>query len=77
MLRPLLSPSVVEFWNRYFYYFKELMVEFYRRIWIEKQPKCAALWEAKRALRDAKDDTGAPKYATRDWAGWILVGDPH
>jgi hypothetical protein len=27
--KPLLSPSVVEFWNRYFYYFKELMVEFF------------------------------------------------
>lgn len=27
--KPLLAPSVVEFWNRYFYYFKELMVEFF------------------------------------------------
>ena len=27
--RPLLAPSVVEFWNRYFYYFKELMVDFF------------------------------------------------
>jgi len=27
--KPLLSPSVVEFWNRYFYYFKELMVELF------------------------------------------------
>ena len=27
--RPLLAPSVVEFWNRYYYYFKELMVDFF------------------------------------------------
>jgi hypothetical protein len=27
--KPLLATSVVEFWNRYFYYFKELMVEFF------------------------------------------------
>jgi hypothetical protein len=27
--KPLLAPSVVEFWNRYYYYFKELMVEFF------------------------------------------------
>ena len=27
--KPLLSESIVEFWNRYYYYFKELMVEFF------------------------------------------------
>jgi len=27
--KPLLSESVVEFWNRYYYYFKEVMVEFF------------------------------------------------
>jgi hypothetical protein len=27
--KPLLSRSIVEFWNRYYYYFKELMVEFF------------------------------------------------
>ena len=27
--KPLLSRSVVEFWNRYYFYFKELMVEFF------------------------------------------------
>jgi hypothetical protein len=27
--RPLLAQSVVEFWNRYYFYFKELMVEFF------------------------------------------------
>ncbi len=29
-----------------------LMVEFYRRIWEQKQPKAEALWEAKRWLRE-------------------------
>lgn len=27
--KPLLSESLVDFWNRYYYYFKELMVEFF------------------------------------------------
>jgi hypothetical protein len=27
--RPLLAESVVEFWNRFYYYFKELLVEFF------------------------------------------------
>lgn len=27
--KPLLSTSVVEFWNRYYYYFKELLAEFF------------------------------------------------
>lgn len=27
--KPLLSETVVEFWNRYYYYFKEIMVEFF------------------------------------------------
>jgi hypothetical protein len=27
--KPLLAESLVEFWNRYYYYFKELMVEFF------------------------------------------------
>ena len=48
---------------------KELMIDFYRRIWIEKKPKAQALWNAKMALR-AK---GAP---TGDWAAWVLTGDP-
>ena len=55
---------------------KELMLDFYRRIWIEKQPKAQALWEAKTRLRDAKDESGRPKYTTRDWAAWVLTGEP-
>ena len=27
--KPLLAPSLVEFWNRYYYYFKELLVDFF------------------------------------------------
>jgi hypothetical protein len=27
--KPLLAPTVVEFWNRYYYYFKEVMVDFF------------------------------------------------
>jgi hypothetical protein len=27
--KPLLAPSLVEFWNRYYYYFKEMLVDFF------------------------------------------------
>jgi len=55
---------------------KELMVDFYRRIWVEKKPKAQALWEAKMRLRAQKDESGRPRYSTRDWAAWVLTGAP-
>jgi CHAT domain-containing protein len=45
----------------------ELMVDFYRRLWLEKKEPHAALWEAKMAAR-------AKGAAFRDWAGWVLTG---
>ena len=56
---------------------KELMLDFYRRLWVEKKSKWQALWEAKQRLRAAKDERGALKYSTRDWAAWVLTGDPN
>ena len=55
---------------------RELMVEFYRRLWDEKKPKRQALREAQQRIREARDDRGDPKYSTRDWAAWVLTGDP-
>ncbi len=55
---------------------KELMLDFYRRLWIAKEPKAQALWEAKKHLRDARDSAGRPIYTVRDWAAWVLTGDP-
>ncbi len=55
---------------------KELMVDFYRRLWVEKKPKHQALWEAKMRLRNTVDEQGRPLYATRDWAAWVLTGNP-
>jgi CHAT domain-containing protein len=55
---------------------KELMLDFYRRLWVEKKEKAQALWEAKMKFREAKDEHDRPKYATRDWAGWVLTGNP-
>lgn len=55
---------------------KDLMLDFYRRLWVEGQPKWKALWDAKAKLRAAKDERGNPKYTTRDWAAWVLTGDP-
>ena len=48
---------------------RRLMVDFYRRLWVEGEPKHQALWKAKMALRDA----GQP---LRHWAGWVLTGEP-
>ena len=55
---------------------RELMVDFYRRIWIEKKPKSLALWEAKKTLRAARDEHGQPRYSVRDWGAWVLTGVP-
>ncbi len=55
---------------------KDLMIDFYRRVWIEKKPKHQALWEAKMKLRNAQDERGQPRYTTRDWAAWVLTGNP-
>jgi len=55
---------------------KELMLYFYRRIWVAKEPKAQALWNAKKRLREAQDERGQPRYTTRDWAAWVLTGDP-
>jgi CHAT domain-containing protein len=55
---------------------KELMLDFYRRVWVEKKPKARALWEAKLRLRAAQDERGQPKYTLGDWAGWVLSGAP-
>jgi len=48
---------------------RELMVEFYRRVWAGRESKAEALWNAKRAMRER----GVP---AREWAAWVLYGDP-
>ena len=48
---------------------RRLMELFYTNLWVEEMPKAEALWEAKKVLREE----GAP---VRDWAGWVLTGDP-
>ncbi len=55
---------------------RELMTELYRRLWVLKEPKAKALWNAKKALREQLDRDGNPIYSIRDWAGWVLSGDP-
>ena len=37
--------------------------------------KDVALFEAQEKMRTAKDQRGRPKYRTRDWAAWVLVGE--
>ncbi len=56
---------------------KDLMLDFYRRVWVEKKPKWQALWEAKTRLRETKDVQGNSKYTLRDWAAWVLTGEPN
>jgi CHAT domain-containing protein len=55
---------------------RELMVDFYRRLWVEGKPKHQALWEAKMRLRGARDEAGNLRFSTREWAAWVLTGDP-
>ncbi len=55
---------------------RELMVYFYKRVWVDKLSKQQALWEAKMRLRDAQDERGQPRYTLRDWAAWMLTGEP-
>jgi CHAT domain-containing protein len=55
---------------------RDLMVDFYRRAWIQGKPKARALWEAKSRLRSARDESGAPRWRVRDWAAWVLSGEP-
>jgi CHAT domain-containing protein len=48
---------------------RRLFELFYTKLWKEKLGKADALWQAKMALR-------AEGHPPRDWAGWILSGDP-
>ena len=48
---------------------RRLMELFYEGVWTRGEPAVAALWRAKRILREE----GAP---VRDWAAWVLGGDP-
>lgn len=48
---------------------RRLFELFYTKLWQERLGKADALWQAKMALR-------AEGYPTRDWAGWVLSGDP-
>jgi len=48
---------------------RKLMDLFYTELWDGELGKADALWQAKAALREE----GHP---LRDWAGWVLTGDP-
>jgi len=61
--------SITSLWNVDDAATRRLFEVFYRSLWIEKMGKADALWRAKMALRDQG-------YAVRDWAGWVLTGDP-
>jgi len=48
---------------------RRLFELFYAKLWRSKLGKADALWQAKMALR-------AEGHPPRDWAGWVLSGDP-
>ena len=48
---------------------RRLMELFYTKLWGEGLGKAEALWQAKMALR-------GEGHPLRDWAGWVLSGDP-
>ena len=45
---------------------RELMVEFYRNLWVDELPVHEALWRAKSAMRSRGRAASA-------WAGWVLT----
>jgi CHAT domain-containing protein len=55
-----------------------LMQRFYENWWRRDMPKAKALQEAKRWLREWKDESGATPFAhPYYWSAFILIGDPH
>jgi len=52
-----------------------LMGEFYRKLWVLKEPAARALHQAKKMLRQQKDEQGRLLFRTVDWAGWVLTGE--
>ena len=48
---------------------RRLMELFYTKLWKDGLGKADALWRAKQALR-------GEGHPIRDWAGWVLTGDP-
>jgi len=48
---------------------RRLMELFYTKLWSENLGKADALWQAKMALRNES-------HGPRDWAAWVLTGDP-
>jgi CHAT domain-containing protein len=48
---------------------RRLFELFYAKLWHDGLGKHGALWQAKMALR-------AERHRPRDWAGWVLSGDP-
>lgn len=55
---------------------REPLADSRRRTWIEKKPRRKALRAARMSLRARTDDGGRPKSVLRDWAAWILTGEP-
>ena len=49
---------------------RRLFEVFYTKLWQDGRGKADALWRAKTTLRDEG-------YSLRDWAGWVLTGDPN
>ena len=47
-----------------------IMEIFYTKLWSENLGKADALWQAKMALR-------SESHGPRDWAAWVLTGDPN
>ncbi len=52
-----------------------LMARFTRNLWVEKLPAHEALRRAQRAIATEPNPDGTPRFATRDWGGWILSID--
>ncbi len=48
---------------------RRLMETFYAKLWVDGLGKAEALWQSKMVLR-------SDGYPVRDWAAWVLTGEP-
>ena len=62
--------TITSLWNVDDAATRRLMEIFYTKLWSENLGKADALWQAKMALRNEG-------HGPRDWAAWVLTGDPN
>jgi len=55
---------------------RDLLAEFYRRMWVPEEPKHEALWKAKQLIRNEREENGTPVHQLRHCAAWVMTEEP-